>query len=159
MATIGKKHALMANTRCLKSLSATNALHLLRCNIVTNALDERMQLLAQNVQTPTDSRVVVFNPLPWKRSGEVAVNEPGGIIHFFAKDIPPCGYKTFNAPADSGSARVPRAVSGVAPETSFSPTSLKKIVAQVAQREACAPQIENQFFRLKVDVVRGTVRH
>lgn len=125
-------------------------------NIVTNALDERMQLLAQNVNA-SGPRVVVFNPLPWKRSGEVAVNEPGGIIHFFAKDIPPCGYKTFNAPADSGSARVPRAVSGVAPETSFSPTSLKKIVAQVAQREACAPQIENQFFRLKVDVVRGCI--
>jgi hypothetical protein len=44
--------------------------------IVTNALDERMRLLAQ--QTDVEGpRIVVFNPLPWKRSGAVEVKTPG----------------------------------------------------------------------------------
>jgi alanyl-tRNA synthetase len=56
----------------------------------------------------------------------------------------------------SGSARVPRAVSGVAPETSSSQTFSEKLVGQTARRdasqstpEACAPQISGAFaFRL-----------
>jgi alpha-mannosidase len=98
-------------------------------NIVTNAINERMQLLAQNVNA-SGSRVVVFNPLPWKRSGEVSLNAPSGMIHFFAKDIPPCGYRTFNAIPDSRTKDFSIAEAGV---------------------------VENQFFRLKVDAVRGCI--
>jgi alanyl-tRNA synthetase/REP element-mobilizing transposase RayT len=58
--------------------------------------------------------------------------------------------------AEMGSARVPRAVSGVAPETASSQTSPEKLVERSARRdasqgtpEACAPQISGAFaFRL-----------
>ena len=46
-------------------------------NIVTNALAERMKLLAQNVAAD-GPRIVVFNPLPWAHSGEVEVPLPSG---------------------------------------------------------------------------------
>jgi len=98
-------------------------------DLVTNAVDERIRLLAQNVATD-GPRVVVFNPLPWRRSGEVAVNGPEGSIHFFAKDIPPCGYKTFQVP-------VAKKITDALPKTSG--------------------VIENKFFRLTVDPARGCI--
>lgn len=98
-------------------------------DIVTNALNKRMQLLAQNVQT-AGPRVVVFNPLPWQRSGEISVNTPRGPINFFAQDIPPCGYKTFEPPAGSDFQR---------------------------QSHGQNTALENKFFRLKVDPARGCI--
>ncbi len=118
-------------------------------NLVTNALADRMQLLARNVAAD-GPRIVVYNPLPWARSGEVAVRLPEGgcsgvrdlaggtgseavtvdgtTLHFFAADVPPGGYKTFQPVAG-------------------------KAVAAVAAGNAGV--IENEFFRLKADAARG----
>ena len=49
--------------------------------------------LAENVKA-AGLRVVVFNPLPWTRSGTVEMN--GETV--FAKDVPPCGYRTLPLP-------------------------------------------------------------
>lgn len=95
--------------------------------IVTNALNERMQLLAQNVNAASP-RIVVFNPLPWQRSGEVTVNTPDGEFNFFAQNIPSCGYKTFEPPANST-------------KESLNPNTV----------------LENKFFRLQVDATRGCI--
>ena len=121
--------------------------------IVTNALSERLRLLAENVQT-NGPRICVFNPLPWKRSGEVELELPrsdgkvardtetgesmelshgdGACVHFFAKDVPPGGYKTFTL--DTGP-----------PESLANSASLDQTVLQ------------NRFFRLKVDTNRGCI--
>lgn len=97
-------------------------------DIVTNALNARMQLLAQNVNR-SGPRVVVFNPLPWTRSDNVTVNAPSGTVQFFADDVPPCGYKTFNLPPRSGDKEISNA----------------------------SDVLENQFFRLKIDAARGCI--
>ena len=97
-------------------------------DIVTNALDERMQLLADNVNA-SGPHIVVFNPLPWARNGNVTVNTPSGTVQLFASDVPPCGYKTFNVPTRSNSEEIRNA-----PDV-----------------------IENQFFRLKIDPARGCI--
>jgi len=120
-------------------------------NIITNVLDERMQLLAKNVDV-NGPRIVVFNPLPWERSGDVVVQSPSGgcsavrdlsggtvtpiemmdgnAMHFYARNIPAGGYKTFSPVAGT-----------VAQET------------VAGGRNA----IENKFFRLKVDPARGGI--
>jgi hypothetical protein len=98
-------------------------------DIVTNAFNERLELLAQNVSA-SGPRVVVFNPLPWKRSGEVTANTPGGPVHFFADDVPAGGYKTFKPPAGQGSRE---------------------------DSPAGSTMIKNNFFRLEVDAARGCI--
>ena len=120
-------------------------------NIVTNALADRMQLLAQNVAAE-GPRVVVYNPLPWARSGAVTVAVPAGDyagvrelpggkvtdavtladgkLTFFAKDIPAGGYKTYQP------------VAGMAAKPLAATTT---------------GEIANEFFRLKVDAARGGV--
>jgi hypothetical protein len=136
----------------LKSFEDKSAYIRTTVNIVTNALEERMQLLAQNVDTE-GPRIVVFNPLPWKRSGEVSIQMPEGgwravrdlatgrivtpvmtesrTMCFAADDVPPGGYKTFQP--------VP-GLTGALTE------------ANVSNGESV---IENRFFRLKVDAARG----
>ncbi len=134
--------------RFLKSFDDKRAYIRATANIVTNALDERLQLLAQNVDAE-GPRIVVFNPLPWKRSGEVAIRLPEGgwtgardlssgrmvklaavdglTMRFLANDVPAGGYKTFQP------------------------------VAEAAAKEAPASDgvMENKFFRLKADPARG----
>ena len=105
-----------AYDRFLKSFEDKGDYIRTTANIVTNALEERMQLLAQNVDAE-GPRIVVFNPLPWKRSGEVGIQLPEGgwtglrdltsgrivklaavdgrTLRFLARDVPPGGYKTF----------------------------------------------------------------
>ena len=63
--------------------------------IVDEGLRERMDLLAKSVKAEGE-RVVVFNPLPWKRSGLVEVDGHC----YFAKEVPAGGYLTLQeAPA------------------------------------------------------------
>jgi hypothetical protein len=95
-------------------------------------------------------RIVVFNPLPWKRSGEVEIQLPasswtgmrdltsgrvvtlsaadGRTTRFVANDVPPGGYKTFQ-PASS-------------------PVAKEKVSSGQGA-------MANKFFRLKVDAARG----
>jgi len=85
--------------------------------IITPALARNLQALAQSVNTE-GRRVVVYNPLPWTRSGIVTldssdsaftalkpvdggevspVQTTAGQFNFFARDIPPMGYRTYTA--------------------------------------------------------------
>jgi hypothetical protein len=138
-----------AYDRFLKSFEDKSDYIRTTANIVTNALDERMRLLAQNVDAE-GPRIVVFNSLPWQRSGEVEIQLSDGAwtgvrdftsgrivtlsavdgrtLRFVANDVPPGGYKTF------------RPVAGV-----------------VAKEQAAsgAGVIENRFFRLKADAAGG----
>jgi hypothetical protein len=58
--------------------------------ITTSLLETNLAALAQAVNCD-GPRVVVYNPLPWKRSGVVEISEKT----FLAENIPACGYKTF----------------------------------------------------------------
>ena len=116
---------------------------------VNPALAEDLRALAAAVKVE-GPRVVVFNPLPWKRSGlvslEMAVHRlpalkpmDGGEIQyaalkdhspcFLARDIPPMGYRTFQ----------------VLDSTNWASTPLS------------SNTIENQFFKLTFDPARGVV--
>ncbi len=63
--------------------------------IVRRELETRINSLAQNVQAPAGS-TMVFNPLPWSRSGVVDLNGS----KFQVDEIPPCGYKIVKSPTD-----------------------------------------------------------
>jgi hypothetical protein len=83
--------------------------------IITPELAKNLQALAQGVKAE-GWRVVVYNPLPWKRNGVVTldaavpaplalkpadggkafnVDSSGGSLSFLARDIPAMGYRTF----------------------------------------------------------------
>jgi hypothetical protein len=57
--------------------------------IVHRELDTRLKLLANSVNA-TGKRIVVYNGLPWARSGTVEVNGRS----YFVNDVPACGYVT-----------------------------------------------------------------
>ncbi|KFC59586.1 hypothetical protein FEM08_16350 [Flavobacterium gilvum] len=57
--------------------------------IVNKGIKENLELLAKSI--PSDGKsIVVFNPLPWARSGFVELNGE----KYFAENVPACGYKT-----------------------------------------------------------------
>ena len=108
--------------------------------IVSRELRSRLDLLAKSVHTD-GRRVVVYNPLPWTRSGQVSVTmaggKAGGVIglgsgdvaagdwngkqySFFARGVPACGYKAYRfATAPEVIVRGPQtALSGVTLDTS-----------------------------------------
>ncbi|MCU7552539.1 hypothetical protein OCK74_25700 [Chitinophagaceae bacterium LB-8] len=58
-------------------------------SIVTGALSERLRALAQSVKAAA-GEVVVYNPLPWARSGIVEVDGR----QLMAENVPASGYKT-----------------------------------------------------------------
>jgi hypothetical protein len=63
--------------------------------VVHHELTRRLDLLARSIQT-TGRRTVVYNALPWPRSGLVAVpGQPGRFLD--ARDVPASGYKTYRA--------------------------------------------------------------
>ncbi|HWX23211.1 MAG TPA: hypothetical protein VN578_25190 [Candidatus Binatia bacterium] len=125
-------------------------------SLVTNALDARLRLLAQNVATD-GFRVCVFNPLPWKRSGEVEIALPEGksavlqdlatgrrvtvqdsdgpTVRFLAEDVPSLGYKTF----------------GLLPSD--------RVGAAQGSRDGTGSSVvlKNKTFRLEVDPARGCI--
>src|SRR6202012_795911 len=62
-------------------------------SVTSSLLDAGLSALTQAVDTE-GARVVVYNPLPWQRSGIVDIDGTS----FHAKDIPALGYKTFTPP-------------------------------------------------------------
>ena len=85
--------------------------------IITPELEKNLQAVAQGVKAE-GWRVVVYNPLPWKRSALVSLDANGfapfalkaadggkafrvdvtaGHLSFVAQDIPPMGYRTYVA--------------------------------------------------------------
>lgn len=113
-----------------------------------------LRLLAQSVRAD-GPRVTVFNPLPFRRSGIVYFEPPttltsflrpadggeaqpvwrevNGAPRFFAKDIPPLGYRTF----------VPVKAEAVAPKVS------------VDEKTAT---VQSPFFKAVMDPARGAIK-
>ena len=121
--------------------------------LVEPSLAGELQSLAGAVNV-AGRRIVVFNPLPWKRSGLVTASVQGETgpltdvatgktvpmasagnegFRFVASDVPPGGYKTFKLANPSKS--------DPAPDLAILPGNT----------------LENQFFKLTLDPARGTV--
>jgi len=120
--------------------------------IIAPELAKNLQTLARSVKTE-GWRVVVYNPLPWERSGVVSfetasiaptalkpsdgrevspVDISAGRLSFVARDIPPMGYRTY-LPCN----RSPALKAGV--------------------RGAGASSMESPFFSAKLDPSHGVV--
>jgi alpha-mannosidase len=122
--------------------------------IITPELAKNLQALAEGVKAE-GRRVVVYNPLSWKRSGVVSLDAAGfapaalkpigdgeaspvdvdmaaGRLSFVARDIPPMGYRTYTA--------------AKAPTTHHAPRTTQH-----------AATIESPFFSAKLDPSRGVV--
>ena len=96
-------------------------------NITGSILKTNMDALAKAVNQ-SGPRLVVYNPLPWSRSGRIGLpGKPGQFI--LAKDIPAGGYKTF--PMD-------------------------QIVASDPS-DRYGNSIENEFYKVAFDTVRGII--
>ncbi|MHB1033718.1 MAG: glycoside hydrolase family 38 N-terminal domain-containing protein [Pirellulales bacterium] len=128
--------------------------------LVAGPYEDALLTLADQVNVP-GGRIVVFNPLPWTRAGEVtlnafelphgvslrpvdggplvpisqegpAVEDPYRIIRFQATDVPPLGYRTYTVSAEK-----PAPVQLVADEK--------------------AGVIESPFFKAVLDAKRGRI--
>jgi len=120
--------------------------------IIEPAYDREMKRLASKVSSDGE-RIVVFNPLPWERSGLITVQHStniralkdlrtgkifpvdnrDNILRFVAENIPSSGYTTF-IPAEP----VSKNVSGLA-------SDWKNNI------------IENEFLRVKIDPAKGCI--
>jgi hypothetical protein len=121
--------------------------------LVAPALAGQMERLVRAVNVP-GRRIVVFNPLPWKRDGLVTLSVPGGAgaladvttgeavalecgeggsVRFVARDVPAGGYRTYAlaATVEAGTVSKPPTASG--------------------------NTLENRFFKLTLDPRRGVV--
>jgi hypothetical protein len=92
-------------------------------NITSSLFDAGLSALAQAVDAE-GSRVVVYNPLPWPRSGIVEIDGTS----FFAKDIPALGYRTFSPPPPMES----KALSGNTLENEFIKVTLDPVRGVIA---------------------------
>ena len=108
--------------------------------IVHRELGSRMDLLARSVKT-TGPRVVVYNALPWPRSGTIEIpSQPGKFL--YAQDVPANGYKTF--PLDSGTGKL----------------DLFSGVSDVETRSGghlLPPSLDTPFYRVTFDLRRGGI--
>lgn len=109
----------------------TNYIHTAE-KIVAPLLDKNLALLASNVDQ-TGKRYVIYNPLPYSRSGWVKVKDENKYIH--AKGIPASGYKTYTKTDLVANANT-------APNASVNPNH---------------NIIENQFFKIRLDPAKGSI--
>ena len=91
--------------------------------ITTSLSASNMESLAASVRRK-DNSVIVYNPLPWSRSGMIEIE--GQTI--YVKDVPPCGYRSYP-------------ISVLSPKVTVENTN----------------SIENEFFRITFDPVKGTI--
>ena len=137
--------------------------------IIAPALEGNMQALAQAVKVE-GQRVVVYNPLPWKRSGVVSLKAAGfapaalrpsdskeatrvdvepGALTFLARDIPPMGYRTYVAAAA-------HALKGA---TSLGTGRMRRLTsaATALHSDPASATMQSPFFSAKLDPSRGIV--
>jgi hypothetical protein len=95
-------------------------------NIVKPLLASNLAVLAQNINQE-GKRFVVYNPLPWSRSEWVEITNSHRFI--FAKNVPPCGYKTFT----------------------------EKDLVENISISSSSNTIENRYFTIKFDPARGII--
>ena len=120
-------------------------------SLIVPLLADEITTLARSVNV-AGPRIVVFNPLPWKRDGVVtlktparfsavqpaqggdaaAVNADGASLTFVARDLPPMGYQAF-VPAPA------------------------KLAQKRLKADEQAATIENGFFKATLDPARGSV--
>ena len=106
--------------------------------IVQRELRSRLELLAKSVNAG-GKRIVVYNALPWPRSGLVTVDGR----QYFAKDIPACGYKTLSDLSDASD------LSGAPGKTTLETPYFKAIFD--LKRGGIASLVEKQTGRELVD--------
>jgi alpha-mannosidase len=126
-------------------------------DLVTPVLEKEMNVLAEmvNVDGP---RIVVYNPLPYKRSGFVAVRgaspgfaavmsvpdkglEPADAGHslgFVARDVPPMGYRTYAPVVASSGQPIP--------------------LSSHLHTDAATHTVESEHFKITCDPAKGTIR-
>jgi alpha-mannosidase len=83
-----------SKTKWLKSYDAKRQYIYNASDIVNSELNSRLNLLAKSVRV-SGERVVVYNSLPWKRSGYVEIPWEKG-RSLFVKDVPAGGYVTIS---------------------------------------------------------------
>ena len=81
-------------TKWLKSYDAHRQYILNTRDIITSELDTRLSLLARSANVP-GKRFVIYNPLPWMRSGMVKIPGSEG-RSLFVKDVPANGFVTIS---------------------------------------------------------------
>ncbi len=122
-------------------------------DLITPVLEGELETLARSVDVQ-GRRVVVFNPLPWKRDGVVTLTAPdaaftalkpvgggavapaeaeGGTVRFTAHDVPAFGYRTYT-PVQSASSH------------------------PALEADALAGTLENRWFKLTLEPARGAIR-
>lgn len=121
--------------------------------VISPAYDREMKRLSAMVNVEGE-RVVVFNPLPWERSGVITIKQlnsiealkdirtgeifqvsnSGNILRFIARDVPSLGYCTF----------IPVKIN--------SPVSAFFLKADKNDHI-----IENEFYRIKIDPENGSL--
>ncbi|MCX6929855.1 MAG: hypothetical protein NT154_42580, partial [Verrucomicrobia bacterium] len=94
--------------------------------IARGITESNLQTLASAVKHDVPG-MVVYNPLPWTRSGFVALNGE----RVFVKDVPPCGYRMQRLP----------------------PASVRKAPRQTGE----PARLENAFFKLTLDPAKGAI--
>jgi hypothetical protein len=99
--------------------------------IIRKLLETNLKSLAENVKCD-GKRLVVYNPLPWNRSEWV--NVPDEDLHFLAKDIPACGYKTFTYDEVKNSTK-----------------------AKTNTNQKNVNTIENEYYKVEFDPVKGGI--
>lgn len=132
-------------------------------DLIMPILEGELETLARSVDVQ-GCRVVVFNPLPWKRDGVVTVSMPGaafsalkpvgggpvapaeaegGMVRFVAHDVPAFGYRTYT-PVQAAPSHQSPVISDQSPVT--------------LEADALAGTIENRWFKITLDPARGAIR-
>jgi hypothetical protein len=148
--------------------------------LLTPVLQENLEVLARSVGH-AGPRIVVYNPLPWKRDGlvsipakmpdagalrpvdggeDLAVETVDGQLRFVARDVPPMGYRTY-VPAPRGEG-VPPLLSSSSEEKKQGQDALATRTpsnrGQDARDTPDGDTIETAQFRATFDPARGIVR-
>ncbi|HWQ93559.1 MAG TPA: hypothetical protein VN673_17985 [Clostridia bacterium] len=96
--------------------------------LVDREFSDRLDLLAKSVKAEGE-RIVVYNALPWQRSGVVEVPAQSGNF-LYAEDVPANGYKTYPAKA-------------------LKPAALQEVTS--------SPALNSRFYKVVFDLRRGGI--
>ena len=120
--------------------------------IVRRELRSRLDLLAKSVGT-AGPRVVVYNALPWPRSGTIEIpSQPGAFL--YAEDVPASGYKTYPAHGAAATPHGQQAARGTR-ATPHGQQAARGTRGQQAARGARA--LDTSFYRVAFDLRRGGI--
>jgi alpha-mannosidase len=143
--------------------------HVLEAEILDKGTYSRkMDELAASVKAE-GTRLVVYNPLPWSRTGWITLNhhsgelpkkmlrdlstgrnvlisDEGNVITFMAEDVPPLGYKTYAAVADVGAVVGAEGSAAAGAE-----------VVGLAEAEGNRIRLENEYLRVGIDRGSGQI--